>query len=191
MVHQLTYNKDKNIQIDVIIMDFVKTFDKVPHKRLLCKLKYYGISQQAINWITSFLSNRTQTVILENITSEKIPITSGVPRGTVLELIFFLIYINSLPQYIKHSQIRLFADDNIYRPLHTLTNCPKLQTDLEAAILWERDWLMAFHPDKCNILRVTSKKKPEHDYNTHGHILETVYSAKYLYLDITISSDLK
>ena len=74
--------------------------------------------------------------------------------------IFSLIYINDLPQYIKHSQIRLFVDDSIiYRPLHTLTDCLKLQTDLEAAMQWERDWLMAFHPDKCNILRVTSKQK--------------------------------
>jgi len=151
MIHQLTYNKDKNIQTDLIIMDIAKAFDKVPHKRLLYKRKYYGISQQAINWITSFLSNRTQTVILENTTSEKIPVTSGVPQGTVLGPVPFLIYINDLPQYNKHSQIRLFADDSIiYRPIHTLIDCLKLQEDLEAAIQWEQDWLMVFHPDKCN-----------------------------------------
>jgi len=72
MIHQLAYNKDKNIQTDLIIMDIAKAFDKVPHKRLLYKRKYYGISQQAINWITSFLSNRTQTVILENTTEQHV-----------------------------------------------------------------------------------------------------------------------
>ena len=65
-------------------MDFAKTFDKVPHKRLLYKMKYVGISEQIINWVKSFLSNRTQTVLLENMTSSKIPVTSGVPRGTII-----------------------------------------------------------------------------------------------------------
>jgi hypothetical protein len=101
----------------------------------ILKLKYCGISQQAVNWITPFLSNRTQTVILENTTSEKIPVTSVVPWGSVLGPVPFLIYINDLPQYNKHSQIRLFADDSIiYSPIHTLTDCLKLQEDLEAAI---------------------------------------------------------
>jgi hypothetical protein len=131
------------------------------------------MSQQAINYITSFLSNRTKTVILENTTSDKLPVTSGVPQGTVLGPILFLIYINDLPQYIKNSQISLFADGSIiYRPIHTLTDCLKLHEDFEAAIQWEQDWLMAFHPDECNILRVTSKKKPGHFYyNIHGHML--------------------
>jgi myo-inositol-hexaphosphate 3-phosphohydrolase len=56
-----------------------------------------------------------------------------------------------------------------------------LQDDLEAAAIWEEDWLMAFHPDKCNLLSITTKRKPEHFYyNLHGHILESVDSAKYL-----------
>jgi hypothetical protein len=69
--------------------------------------EYIALSQQAINYITSFLSNRTKTVILENITSEKIPVTPGVPQGTALDPILFLTYINDLPQYIKNSQISL------------------------------------------------------------------------------------
>ena len=113
LAHQLAQNNDKNIQSDLIIMDFAKAFDKVPHKGLISKLKFYGISDQITNWITSFLANRTQTVLLENTTSEKIVVTSGVPQGTVLGPILFLIYINDLPDYIKYSQMRLFADDSI------------------------------------------------------------------------------
>ncbi|VDI34092.1 blast:Probable RNA-directed DNA polymerase from transposon BS [Mytilus galloprovincialis] len=167
LVHQLAQNNDKNIQTDLVIMDFAKAFDKVPHKRLLYKLKHYGISDQAIHWIDSFLSNRTQTVLLENTTSNIIPVTSGVPQGTVLGPILFLIYINDLPDYLKHSQIRLFADDSIiYRPITCQNDCIKLQEDIEAAIKWEKDWLMSFHPDKCNILRVSTKKKNKYIFIT-------------------------
>ena len=79
------------MQTDLMIMDFAKAFDKVPHKRLLYKMKYLGISEQIINWVKSFLSNRTQTVLLENITSSKIPVTFDVPQGTVLGPIFLFL----------------------------------------------------------------------------------------------------
>ena len=101
---------------------------KVPHKRLLYKMKYFGISEQIVNWVESFLSNRTQAVFLENMTSSKIPVTSGVPQGTVIRPILFLIYINDLLEYIKHSKIRLFADDSIiYRQIKSQNDCLKLQ----------------------------------------------------------------
>ena len=147
----------------MIIMDFAKALDKVPHKRLLFKLKYYGISDQIKSWINSFLSNRTQTVILENTSSDKISVTSGVPQGTVLGPTLFLIYINDLPEYIKHSKIRLFADETvIYRPITSKLDCLKLQEDLEAAARWEQDWLslIAFQTDKYNILNISPKHKP-------------------------------
>ena len=147
----------------------------------VCFINLGTISPQVTNWVKSFLSNRTQTVVLENTTSDKIPVTSGVPQDTVLGPILFLIYINDLPEYFKHSNIRLFADDSIiYRKIQSRKDCLDLQDDLEAAAKWEKDWLMAFHPDKCNPLSITTKRKPEHFYyNLHSHILESVDSAKY------------
>ena len=83
------------------------------------------------------------------------------------------------------------ADDSmIYRQIKSQSDCLKLQEDLEAAIKWEQDWLMSFHPDKCNIMNITTKRNSIHFYyNMHGHILESVQHAKYL--GVTISTDLK
>ena len=90
-------------------MDFAKAFDKVSHKHLMYKINYYEINCNAFHWIKDFLKDRTQTVILEGETSNKIPVTSGVPLETVLGPILFLIFINDLAEYIQHSTLRLFA----------------------------------------------------------------------------------
>lgn len=158
-VQELAKNNNQNLQTDLIIMDFAKAFDKVPHQRLLYKLQFYGIKNQTLNWIKAFLSDRTQTVVINGTSSNTVPVTSGVPQGTVLGPILFLIYINDLPEYLSHSKLRLFADDSItYREIKTQDDCFKLQQDLDSAAQWEADWLMAFHPDKCTKLTVSQKK---------------------------------
>jgi hypothetical protein len=172
-------------------MDFAKAFDKVLHQRLLCNLKFYGIKDQTLNWISAFLSNRTQTVVLDGESSDIAPDTSGVPQGTVLSPVLFLVYINDLPEYLKSSQLRLFADDSIiYKTIKSQKDCDSLQEDIDAAARWESDWLVVFHPDKCSVLTITNKKNPvKHNYLLLNHTLESVSSAKYL--GITLQSDLK
>ena len=129
-------------------------FDKVPHCRLLYKPQYHGIQEtNTVLWIQAFLSDRTQTVAVNGISSNIVPVTPGVPQGTVLGPILFLIYINDFPEYLPHSKLRLFADDSIiYRDIKTQDDYLKLQQDLDSAARWEADWLMALHPDKCTIL---------------------------------------
>jgi hypothetical protein len=171
-------------------MDFAKAFDKVSHRRLLYKLKYYGIQTHTLNWIRAFLTDRTQTVVIDGVTSNTVAVTSCVPQGTVLCPILFLLCINDFPEYLTHSKLRLFADDSIiYKEITCQDDCKKLQSDLDAAARWEADWLMAFHPDKCTVLTITQKKTPfKHDYILHNHILEPVTTAKYL--GVTLQSNL-
>ena len=102
----------------MLILDFSKVFDKVPHKRLNYKLNWYVIQEDTLEWITHFLSSKSQRVVLDGATSDSAPVLLGVPQGTVLGPILFLIYINDLPDWVVNNEVRLFADDcNIYRPI--------------------------------------------------------------------------
>ena len=106
-------NSDQK-QTDVIIMDFAKkAFDKVPHRRLLYKLEYYGIRGSTHKWISSWLSERSQKVVLDGQASDPVPVLSGVPQGSVLGPVLFLIFINDLPENIR-SSVRLFTDDCVF-----------------------------------------------------------------------------
>ena len=91
-------------------MDFAKAFDKVPHRRLLYKLEYYGIRGSTYKWISLWLSERFQKVVFDGQASDPVPVLSGVPQGSVLGPVLFLIFINDLPENIR-SSVRLFADD--------------------------------------------------------------------------------
>ena len=95
---------------DLIIMDFAKAFDKVPHRRLLYKLEYYGIQNNTLQWISAWLSGRTQKVVLGSVCSDLAPVLSDVPQGSMLGPKLFLIFINDLPDNIN-STVPLFADD--------------------------------------------------------------------------------
>ena len=146
-------------------------------------LKYYGISPQALNWVHSFLTNRTQQVLLEGNMSSSINVTSGVPQGSVLGPLLFLIYINDLPDYIQNnSTVKLFADDTIiYHPINNQQDSVALQEDLNSLQRWESDWLMHFHPQKCQTMHITNKRNIiQSTYTIHNHKLQTTNTAKYL-----------
>ncbi len=111
-IHDLAASRDKNIQTDIIIMDFSKAFDVVPHNRLLLKLTQLGIDGNINRWIGSFLRDRKQRVVVDGDHSDWADVKSGVPQGTVMSPLLFLVYINDLPQNIS-SSVRLFADDYV------------------------------------------------------------------------------
>ena len=111
-VNDLLDSLDAGKETDVIVTDFSKAFDKVGHQRLLHKLDFYGVRGLTKKWISSFLSNRTQRVVLEGSSSTEVEVSSGVPQGSVLGPCLFLFYINALPDNMI-SSVRLFADDTI------------------------------------------------------------------------------
>ena len=140
-------------QCDTIIMDFSKVFDKVFHDRLLYKLDRAGTDPQTSAWVKSFLSMRAQKVVIDGEESDGVPVASGVPQGSVLGPILFLVYIDDMPKYTKHSQVRLFTDDTIvYLTKTNMDDCQNLQEDLKRLEEWEMEWLMEFHPAKCYVL---------------------------------------
>ena len=95
---------------DLILSDFCKAFDKVAHEKLVQKLHRYGIRGDTLKWIKGFLDNRQQAVVINGVNSNSTPVSSGVPQGSVLGPILFLVYTNDLPEQVS-SRVRLFADD--------------------------------------------------------------------------------
>ena len=186
LFEDLARNTSAGKQTDLILLDFSKAFDKVNHSKLLWKLHQYGIRGTALSWIRAFLGNRSQTVVLEGEESGSVPVTSGVPQGSVLGPILFLVYINDLPEELS-SQVRLFADDTaVYLTVGGSDDGTVLQTDLDRLSVWESQWDMEFNPSKFQVVRVTTAKEVINTvYTLHGQILEVVTCARYLGVDIS------
>ena len=179
-VHDWMTALDNKPQKYAILLDFDKTFDKVPHKRLLSKLTSYGSTGNIHNWITYFLSNRKQRVSVNGALSNITDVTSGVPQGSVLGSILFLLYIKDINENVQ-SSIRLFADYIIIYRIKSNIDHQILQTDVIQLEKWSDKWQMQFKISKCVHLPITSKTKPSsHQYSLCGHPLSKVTSHAYL-----------
>ena len=148
---------DSGGMVDVIYCDFMRAFDTVPHKRLIHKLETYGVTGNLLNWIHSFLTGRKQRVCVGGTFSMWTDVISGIPQGSVLGPLLFVLFINDLPETIQNNtDIYLFADDTkIFRAIYNDDDCQKLQEDLDSLYSWTNDSLLKFHPQKCKHMRIS------------------------------------
>ena len=187
-IHDILNIRDRGIQSDIAILDLSKAFDKVPHKRLLGKLRLYGINDNILTWIESFLRGRTQRVIIDGQFSSNSEVTSGVPQGTVLGPLLFLLYIPSVLE--PSTKCCLFADDClVYREIRSSEDQVSLQKDLDTLEQWSIQWGMLFNAKKCNIMTVSRSTTPLLKfYQIDNTILDNVDSCTYL--GILLTSDM-
>ena len=135
----------------MLILDFSKAFDTVPHQRLLYKMSHYGITSNTLQWVSAWLTKRQQRVCVDRESSRNNPVRSGVPQGTDLGPLCFLIYINDMGNSISRKTTpRLFTDNSLlYRSIKTIHDRKQLQEDLTTLTKWAETWQMTFHPAKC------------------------------------------
>ncbi|KAK3084777.1 hypothetical protein FSP39_018740 [Pinctada imbricata] len=161
VIDEWTRLLDNRDEIDVIYLDFQKAFDTVPHARLLNKLYAYGIRGKVHAWLKEYLNQRKQRVILNGEKSGWAEVTSGIPQGTVLGPILFLIYINDLPEVVTNA-VKLFADDTkLYGKSNNNQDHSSLQQDICNLLDWSDRWQLKFNPQKCKHMHLGGLSLPD------------------------------
>ena len=154
-----------NTPIDILYTDFAKAFDKVLHRKLLCKVWSYGIIGRIHKWLSAFLYNRKQRVVMGEILSEWVNVLSGVPQGSVLGPLLFIIFINDLPEILRHLCL-IYADDSkVMAPLDSEElEHNQLQQDISNLEKWCAEWSMELNTLKCKIMHL-GKNNPKRVYH--------------------------
>ena len=180
------------IPVDVLYTDFKKAFDSVSIKKLLSKLLASGISGILLKWIECFLSNRKQRVVMGDCVTDWIDVLSGVPQGSVLGPILFLIFINDLPERLIND-CRLYADDNkIIAPISSQSDSKVFQNDIKLLDEWSIQWKLGLNFEKCKIMHFgTNNKEYPYFMNNNNELMEIEKSTLEKDLGVFISSDLK
>ena len=177
---------DEGSTVDIIYLGFKKAFDKVPHQRLLLKLKAHGIGNGMMNWIEKWLIDRRQRVVVDGEVSNWNSVLSEVPQGPVLGPVLFLIYINDLDDDIT-SKVLKFADDTkVFRKIKSDADRQHLQVDLNKLIEWSEKWQMLFNFRKCKSLHTGHGNE-----DAQNTMSDTVINTTLKELGLTIIADMK
>ena len=165
---------DEGKNMDIIFLDFAKAFDKVPKERLLAKLAAHGIGGQVLQWVRSWLTARSQRVVLNGEASELAAVESGVPQGSVLGPILFDIFINDIDLLaVMIDILRKFADDTkLGKIILTVEDGKVLQDCLDKLVDWADKWGMKFNTGKCKVMHIGTSNQ-EIQYNMGGAVLGT------------------
>ena len=191
--HEFCKAVDEGKEIRVIFLDISKAFDRVWHRGLLYKLKKSGIRGGLLEWFKNYLSDRLQRVIINGQVSEWLEILAGVPQGSVLGPLLFLIFIDDIVHTVEHCKIRLFADDTclFLEVDNRINTANQLNGDLGNIGNWSNQWLVNFSPTKTKSLIISNKV----DAHLNPPILlfdqaiEEVQS--HMYLGLRFSNNLK
>ena len=183
------------LRTDVIYFDFSKAFDSVNHDLILWKLKhYFKIDGRLLKFLVSYLSDREQCVVVGNSKSSVKPVLSGVPQGSILGPILFVLFINDLPEGLdSNTNLALYADDTkIWRTINSEEDHELLQKDITYLHEWATRNKMNFHPDKCKVVSVSHRSPPlmgilpfiQYYYTLGEGLLDYTDSEKDLGVDI-------
>jgi hypothetical protein len=179
---------DNGQPVDAIYLDFAKAFDTVPHQRLITKMNGYGITGNVLKWTEEFLTDRRQRVNIKGSLSQWVPVTSGIPQGSVLGPCLFVIFINDLPDVI-HSMSQMFADDTkVFREINNDEDKDTLQQDLHKLSNWSDLWQLRFNEGKCKVLHM-GKNNPNHSYVMGSRSNPTLLGETTLEKDLGINID--
>ena len=181
---------DKSKEVRAIFCDISKAFDRVWHKGLLHKMSGIGCSDNVLKWFASYLSGRRQRVVLNGQASDWTPVLAGVPQGSILGFLLFLLYINDIVKHIGCS-IRLFADDIV---LYIIDGCPNaaarcLNVNLQTISQWTEYWLVNFNANKTLSMIISRRiiSPPHPPLFMNGTMLQETNSHKHLGLTLSSS----
>ena len=170
---KVTKEVDKGKAVDVVYMDFSKAFDKVPHGRLLQKIRMHGIEGDLAVWIENWLADRRQRVVVDGKYSSWSSVTSGVPQGSVLGPLLFVIFINDLDEGVE-GWVSKFADDTkVGGVVDSEDGCYSLQRDIDRLHSWAERWQMEFNAEKCEVIHF-GKSNRAIEYRANGRTLGSV-----------------
>ena len=161
---------DRAGQVNCVYVDMSKAFDKVRHDLLVEKLRDAGFGGNLLLWLHAYLCCRRQRVTVLGATSRDLPVTSGVPQGSILGPALFLLYVNNLPDAVAKSNVTMFADDTKqYKEVKIQDDGAALQQDLVSLSSWSSASGIAFNEKKCKLQTITRKGKPiatSHELNS-------------------------
>ena len=150
----ITEALNRGFAIDVAFLDFSKAFDMVSHFGLLAELSAVGFKSDIVKWIEAFITDRRQRVVMGDSSSTWHKVLSGVPQGSILGPLFFIIYINDMPDSLLH-YCKLFADDSkLIAIIRNSLDTKSLQDDLNKLTAWAGDWSMKLNSEKCQIMHL-------------------------------------
>ena len=177
---------DKGLAIGMVTLDLKKAFDMVPHDVIIDKLRIYGFDSQSLVWIRDYLHMRKQITVINGNFSEPQPVTCGVPQGSILGPLLFIIYLNDITKVVRHCTLSLYADDTC---IYYACNDPdemerKINEDLNNVANWLRCNELLLNNSKCEYMIVTSNRKRRHFANVQIRInnfpISRVLKCKYL-----------